>query len=180
MTSPVFSMQAATGVSYGEITGTPSGAIYVPNATGLINNVALMDVSTLQVLGYVIVPTNPAASTTGNGTVGGSGNLTGGTGAASGGGNGNGGAGGAVTLAGGKGGLANGSGTQGKGGQVNVTGGAGSGTGNSTGGDVVIQGGAKSGSGTVGNVLVPTLPTADPYVVGALWANSGIVTVSAG
>jgi hypothetical protein len=29
-------------------------------------------------------------------------------------------------------------------------------------------------------VSAPSLPTADPHVVGRLWANSGVVTVSAG
>ncbi|MGF6433476.1 hypothetical protein [Bradyrhizobium elkanii] len=31
-----------------------------------------------------------------------------------------------------------------------------------------------------GKVIVTGLPTADPHVVGQLWANSGVLTVSAG
>ncbi|MDA9406513.1 MULTISPECIES: hypothetical protein [unclassified Bradyrhizobium] len=31
-----------------------------------------------------------------------------------------------------------------------------------------------------GKLIVSALPTADPHVVGALWANSGVLTVSAG
>jgi hypothetical protein len=30
------------------------------------------------------------------------------------------------------------------------------------------------------NVIITGLPTSDPAVVGALWSNSGVVTVSAG
>jgi len=30
------------------------------------------------------------------------------------------------------------------------------------------------------SLVMPNIPTADPEVVGALWSNSGIVTVSAG
>lgn len=33
---------------------------------------------------------------------------------------------------------------------------------------------------TSNNIKMPTLPTSDPHVVGVLWSNLGIVTVSAG
>jgi len=33
---------------------------------------------------------------------------------------------------------------------------------------------------TAGHVIVSGIPTADPHVVGALWSNSGVLTVSAG
>lgn len=47
------------------------------------------------------------------------------------------------------------------------------------GNEVVV---ASGGQLTVesGGLVVVTLPTADPHVVGQLWANSGVVTVSAG
>lgn len=40
-----------------------------------------------------------------------------------------------------------------------------------SGGQLTVESGGK---------VVATLPTADPHVVGQLWANSGVVTVSAG
>ncbi|MCC8972159.1 hypothetical protein [Bradyrhizobium brasilense] len=40
-----------------------------------------------------------------------------------------------------------------------------------SGGQLTVESGGK---------VVVTLPTADPHVVGQLWANSGVVTVSAG
>ncbi len=64
------------------------------------------------------------------------------------------------------------------GGDLNLVGGA-SATGSGNGGDVVIQGGATT-AGSVGNIIMDTLPTADPTVAGALWNNSGVLTVSAG
>ena len=33
---------------------------------------------------------------------------------------------------------------------------------------------------TGANIVVTGMPTADPHVVGALWANSGVLTISAG
>lgn len=42
-------------------------------------------------------------------------------------------------------------------------------------GDTVVVSGA-----TAGQVVVTGLPTADPHVVGALWANAAVLTVSAG
>jgi hypothetical protein len=48
------------------------------------------------------------------------------------------------------------------------------------GGDELVV--ASGGQITVesGGILVATLPTADPHVVGQLWSNAGVVTVSAG
>ncbi|MCA6098859.1 hypothetical protein [Bradyrhizobium australafricanum] len=40
-----------------------------------------------------------------------------------------------------------------------------------SGGQLTVESGGK---------VVVTLPTADPHVVGQLWANAGVVTVSAG
>lgn len=40
-----------------------------------------------------------------------------------------------------------------------------------SGGQLTVESGGK---------IVATLPTADPHVVGQLWSNSGVVTVSAG
>lgn len=37
-----------------------------------------------------------------------------------------------------------------------------------------------TGTVTLGSTVVASLPTADPHVVGQLWANAGVVTVSAG
>ena len=37
-----------------------------------------------------------------------------------------------------------------------------------------------TGTVTLGSTVMASLPTADPHVVGRLWANAGVVTVSAG
>lgn len=85
--------------------------------------------------------------------------------------------GGLVTLDGGHG--------DGTGGNATLMSGqAASGT-NKPGGDVIIAPQAGDGSGRHGLVILggignPALPTADPHVAGALWNNSGVVTVSAG
>lgn len=177
----LYTMQAITGLGFGgPITGSPSGTIYTPTGTGVITGVQLQDVGTLQALGYYVVPSAGASNADGNGANGANANIAAAAGGASTGGNGNGGVGGAVNITAGAGALANGSGTNGVGGAVNITGGAAAPAGNTNGGDVVIQGGAKNGSGKVGNIMVPTLPAADPHVAGALWANAGVVTVSAG
>lgn len=46
--------------------------------------------------------------------------------------------------------------------------------------DVTIGPGAHSGTGSAGNLKVQNIPTADPHVAGAVWNNSGVLTVSAG
>jgi hypothetical protein len=46
------------------------------------------------------------------------------------------------------------------------------------GGTLTVGGIAFTTDGT--NIIVTGLPTADPHVVGALWANSAVLTVSAG
>lgn len=97
--------------------------------------------------------------------------------------------GGVLTLDGGSG-----AGT-GDGGRVTVAGGGAPGAGN--GGDVQLTPGPSVGGTpgsikllddasdlqvqvTTGAVLMPSLPTADPHVVGQLWNSSGVLTVSAG
>lgn len=117
---------------------------------------------------------------------GGAGQVTGGAGGATG-------AGGAVNLTGGAGGA-----TSGTGGAVTIAGGAGS-AGNANGGAVTITGGAKNGSGANGAVGIGSdkatavtigyasgtltlvgIPTADPHVANQVWANSAVLTLSAG
>jgi hypothetical protein len=52
---------------------------------------------------------------------------------------------------------------------------------NQDGGNLVLQGGLKaSGGGANGLIVLNNLPTSDPTVAGALWANSNVVTVSTG
>lgn len=53
-------------------------------------------------------------------------------------------------------------------------------TGNHNGGNIVLTGGAGSGTGSRGLIVVDlsSLPTSDPSVNGALWLNSGTLTVS--
>lgn len=149
----LYTMQAVSGLGFGgPITGSPSGTIYTPTGTGVITNVQLSDVETLQRLGYYVIPSAGASSTTGNAANGGSATISAAAGGASTGGNGNGGNGGDVVLQPGAGGAKNGSGTAGRAG-------------------LVIP---HKSDGTVG------LPTSDPHVAGALWANATIVTVSAG
>ena len=68
------------------------------------------------------------------------------------------------------------------GGDVNIVGGAGasSSAGDADGGDVNIDGGQEYGTGTIGNIIMASLPTSDPTIAGALWNNSNVLTVSAG
>lgn len=40
-------------------------------------------------------------------------------------------------------------------------------------GDVIL-------TATAGNVIITGIPTSDPAVAGALWSNSGVLTISAG
>ncbi|WP_339033782.1 hypothetical protein WHZ78_18435 [Bradyrhizobium symbiodeficiens] len=47
------------------------------------------------------------------------------------------------------------------------------------GGSIQI-GNAKFSVNSAGKLLVTGLPTADPHVVGQLWANSNVLTLSAG
>ena len=103
------------------------------------------------------------------------------------------GAGGAIAVTGGAGGS-----TSGTGGAVVVAGGAGS-AGNANGGAVTITGGAKNGSGANGAVGIASdkactvtigyasgklilvgIPTSDPANAGEVWANSNVLTLSAG
>ncbi len=49
---------------------------------------------------------------------------------------------------------------------------------NNSGGDVVIRGGTGYGTGKVGNIIMATLPTADPLVTGALWNSAGTLKIS--
>lgn len=67
-----------------------------------------------------------------------------------------------------------GSGSTGRGGHVNLTPGGGA----TNGGDLKVSLPA-AGSGRQGLFIVTGLPTADPSVSGALWSNSGVLTVSA-
>lgn len=153
MSAPVFKMQSQNGVGYGgPITGTVSGNIYVPTSAGIIQNVALSDVVQLVNQGYAIVPSDGAGSATGNASNGNSNTIVAGNGGSSTGGGGNGGNGGDIILAPGAKGTHNGGGSDGRDG-------------------LIIP---HTGAGAVG------LPTADPHVVGALWANMAVVTVSAG
>ena len=68
------------------------------------------------------------------------------------------------------------------GGGINILGGDGASgsAGDADGGDVTIKGGTGYGTGSVGNIIMNALPTADPAVAGALWNNSGVLNVSAG
>lgn len=65
------------------------------------------------------------------------------------------------------------------GGELALIGGAGVGT-NQNGGNITLTGGSGVGTGHAGYILMTNLPTADPLVAGALWNNSGVLTVSAG
>lgn len=51
---------------------------------------------------------------------------------------------------------------------------------NGRGGNLTLKAGAKNGTGLKGQILFPTVPTADPHVVNALWSNAGAATISAG
>lgn len=131
-----------------------------------------------------------AASLTGgagNGTgAGGASSVVGGAGGATG-------AGGAIAITGGAGGA-----TSGNGGAIAITGGAGT-AGNGNGGAVNITGGALHGTGTNGAVNIAAdkacavtigyaagtlklvgIPTTDPEVKDQVWANSNVLTLSAG
>ena len=59
---------------------------------------------------------------------------------------------------------------------------AGNQNGKGQGGDVIIQAGAAGGytGKRDGQIILPTLPTADPGVPGALWNDSGTLKLSAG
>lgn len=81
--------------------------------------------------------------------------------------------GGGVTFRGG-----DGLGTNGLGGDMIFLSGTGNGTGR--GGDITLNPGGANGSGRKGRLIVVNLPTADPHVVGVVWLNSGVMTVSAG
>jgi hypothetical protein len=98
---------------------------------------------------------------------GGAAPVTGGAGGATG-------AGGAASLRGGAGGA-----TSGTGGATTVAGGAGT-AGNANGGSVTIAGGAKHGSGTDGQVLLTTLPSANPDVANAVWNSGTLLMKSSG
>lgn len=131
-----------------------------------------------------------AASLTGgagNGTgAGGASSVVGGAGGATG-------AGGAIAITGGAGGA-----TSGNGGAITIAGGAGT-AGNGNGGAVNITGGALNGTGANGAVNIATdkacvvtigytdgtlklvgIPTTDPEVENQVWANNGVLTLSAG
>lgn len=71
---------------------------------------------------------------------------------------------------------ANGATAGGNGGGVQVLASNGAGTGD--GGDVTIDAGAGSGGGANGNIILATLPSADPGVPGALYRTAGAVMVS--
>jgi predicted RecA/RadA family phage recombinase len=131
-----------------------------------------------------------AASLTGGagkGTgAGGASSVVGGAGGATG-------AGGAIAITGGAGGS-----TSGNGGAITIAGGAGT-AGNGNGGAVNITGGAKNGTGDNGAVNIAAdkacdvtigfaagtlklvgIPTSDPEVKDQVWANSNVLTLSAG
>lgn len=83
------------------------------------------------------------------------------------------GAGGAIALEAGAGGTGGGNG-----GGFSVT--AGTGRGGGDGGDLVLTGGEAVGGGNRGQLKMPTLPTSDPMVAGALYVVAGALMVSAG
>jgi len=60
-----------------------------------------------------------------------------------------------------------------------IEGGAGGAT-DRSGGDLSFDGGTATGSGTVGNIIMATLPTSDPTIAGALWNNSNVLNISTG
>lgn len=164
----MYTMKAISGLGFGgPITGSPSGTIYTPSGTGVITGVQLQDVATLQSLGYYVTPSSGASSTTGAGSAGSAAVIASGAGGSST--VGNGADAGDISVLPGAGGVSTGgNGNGGRGGDIILTPGA---------------LGAKNGSGTAGRkgqILVTGIPVADPHVVGALWANSAIVTVSAG
>lgn len=66
------------------------------------------------------------------------------------------------------------------GGDMVVEGGTAATTGIGVGGDLYLRGGTKGASGTTGLIMMDTIPTSDPSVAGALWSNSGVLTISAG
>lgn len=51
---------------------------------------------------------------------------------------------------------------------------------NATTGAVTVNATYGANIETAGTVIFSGLPTADPHVVGQLWSNSGVLTVSAG
>lgn len=85
--------------------------------------------------------------------------------------------------------ITHGGGGAGAGGQIEITSGAAQAGTDSNGGNITITPGSGDGSGVGGAVTVIVkdgglffegLPTDDPEVVGAVWSNEGILTVSAG
>jgi hypothetical protein len=63
-----------------------------------------------------------------------------------------------------------------------VQGGAGASgsAGDADGGDLFLRAGTGYGTGDNGLIMMDNLPTGDPSVAGALWNNSGVLTISAG
>lgn len=49
------------------------------------------------------------------------------------------------------------------------------------GGEAALNGnGVTVTTDAAGNMILTNVPTADPHVVGALWSNAGVLTLSAG
>lgn len=90
--------------------------------------------------------------------------------------------------------TAGGGGTTGVGGQFQIKGGLGGATtgaggdlflqagnaqaGDSNGGGIIFNAGTKSGAGTDGQIMMPTLPTSDPAIPGALYVSAGTLKIS--
>jgi len=66
------------------------------------------------------------------------------------------------------------------GGDLVLRGGLASTTSAGVGGDLYLRAGTGGSTGSNGLVIMDNLPTSDPTVAGALWNNSGVLTVSAG
>jgi len=175
----------AGSVTADDITGSDSslGVAGKAGATGAGGAVAVAGGAGDSGAGGAVSATGGAGD---GANAGGAGSVVGGVGGATG-------AGGAVSVTGGAGGA-----TSGTGGAVAIAGGAGS-NGNADGGAVSLTGGAKNGSGANGAVNIAAdkactvtigyasgklilvgLPTSDPSNAGEVWADSNVLTLSAG
>lgn len=64
--------------------------------------------------------------------------------------------------------------------EIRAGNGASASSGEANGGNVFIRGGTGYGTGRNGLIIMDNLPTSNPTVAGALWNNSGVLSVSAG
>ena len=172
----------ATGAG-GKVTITGGAGGSTSGANGVVEIAGGVSASSGNVAGGAVSLTGGAGK--GN-QAGGASSVVGGAGGATG-------AGGAIAITGGAGGA-----TSGNGGAITIAGGAGT-AGNGNGGAVSITGGALHGTGANGAVNIAAdkacavtigyaagtlklvgIPTTDPQVKDQVWANSNVLTLSAG